>query len=65
MIAVGAILTVAVLGFAQPAPRDGVPPCPTEDSWYCHWNAAYQGNHHGYSFISVGDDVVIYTGRSK
>lgn len=31
-----------------------LPPCPTEDSSQCYWNAAEQGNGTGASFIDIG-----------
>jgi hypothetical protein len=32
------------------------PPCPTEDSTNCHWDAQVQGNGNGYDFISLNVD---------
>lgn len=31
-----------------------MPACPTEDSNWCGWNAAVQGNGQGRSFLSFG-----------
>lgn len=44
-------LLVAVLLLA-------LPPCPTEDSANCGWNATTQGNGVGTSFVNV-DGVLI------
>ena len=30
-----------------------MPPCATEDSTFCHWNAQTQGNGHGNSIINL------------
>ncbi len=30
-----------------------LPPCPTEDSQNCHWDATSQGNGQGRSFVDV------------
>lgn len=34
-----------------------LPPCPTEDSSQCYWNAAVHGNGTGTSFVALGDTV--------
>jgi hypothetical protein len=34
------------------------PPCPTEDSSWCGWDAAVQGNGRGQSFIALGSTVL-------
>lgn len=35
------------------------PPCPTEDSSWCGWNAAENGNQRGRSFIAL-ESTIIY-----
>jgi hypothetical protein len=35
-----------------------LPPCPTEDSSWCSWDARSQGNGAGTSFVAIGDTVV-------
>lgn len=30
-----------------------LPPCPTEDSMNCFWDATLQGNHQGQSFVDI------------
>jgi len=32
-----------------------LPPCPTEDSNFCYWDAATRGNGQGHSFITLFD----------
>lgn len=32
-----------------------LPPCPTEDSTNCAWDAATMGNGAGRSFVALGD----------
>lgn len=34
------------------APTPALPPCPTEDSTGCYWDAATQGNGVGTSFVA-------------
>jgi hypothetical protein len=36
-----------------------MPPCPTEDSTDCGWNAQQQGNGVGTSFVSIDDRLLI------
>mgnify|MGYP001603028395 CR=1 FL=1 len=35
------------------------PPCPTEDSNACYWDAAARGNGQGISFIALDDGTII------
>lgn len=40
-----------------------LPPCPTEDSVNCHWDASLEGNREGESFVAIlvnGVTVLIY-----
>lgn len=65
LIVVGLILLayVAILAGAMIMPlsvQHSLPPCATEDSDNCHWDARTQGNGHGLSF-DVIDGVVEYT----
>lgn len=36
----------------------GLPPCPTEDSANCYWDAQTMGNGHGSSFIDLGGYLI-------
>ena len=40
--------------------RSTLPTCPTEDSNNCQWDARYQGNGQGRSFVTI-DGETIYT----
>jgi len=62
---VGALVLAAVLGVLVAAVPflATLPPCATEDSVNCYWNATSQGNGEGESFIALyiaGNDVIIY-----
>lgn len=35
-------------------------PCPTEDSAWCYWDAATQGNGLGRSFVVLWEPILIY-----
>lgn len=37
-----------------------LPPCPTEDSTWCSWDAAEQGNGRGSSFVTLDEGTIIY-----
>ena len=37
-----------------------IPPCPTEDSNGCYWDASTRGNGLGHSFIATNDGEVIW-----
>lgn len=37
-----------------------LPPCATEDSTYCSWNGATQGNGAGSSFITLEEGQTLY-----
>lgn len=39
-----------------------LPPCPTEDSDQCYWNAVEHGNGQGTSFIAVDGRVTYLDG---
>jgi hypothetical protein len=52
-----ALLLSLVAGTSWP----GVwPPCPTEDSVACYWDAGTAGNGHGRSFVALPDGTVVY-----
>ncbi len=36
------------------------PPCDTEDSPQCYWDAANMGNKLGYSYVMAGDGTPVY-----
>jgi len=36
-----------------------LPPCATEDSSNCAWNAADRGNGYGRSFIDIGGALIV------
>lgn len=36
-----------------------LPPCPTEDSTGCYWDAAARGNGEGVSFIALDDGTIL------
>lgn len=36
-----------------------LPPCPTEDSSWCTWDATQQGNGQGTSFITLSEGTYI------
>lgn len=38
-----------------------LPPCPTEDSVACHWDATKDGNGQGVSFDVDGNGRITYT----
>jgi hypothetical protein len=60
-LAFGAVLTAVV--WATPLPDDSteLPPCVTEDSVSCYWDADTMGNGRGRSFTVDADGVVTYT----
>lgn len=35
-----------------------LPPCPTEDSTNCIWDASKRGNGQGQSFVGIGGTVI-------
>jgi hypothetical protein len=41
-------------------PAQGYPPCQTEDSRHCVWNAQEQGNGRGHSFIAWPNGSTTY-----
>jgi hypothetical protein len=40
------------------------PPCLTEDSTWCYWDASTQGNGQGVSFVTLSEGDTIYLGRN-
>lgn len=56
-----AVLAGAVVGHARMPADLALPPCPTEDSVACHWDAAHQGNGLGRSFDVDAEGHVTYT----
>jgi hypothetical protein len=56
MITLALLLSLA----AGPSWAAGWPPCPTEDSVACHWDAGTAGNGQGRSFVTLPDGTVIY-----
>lgn len=59
LVAVG--LTVA----ARSSPAafgniSGIPPCATEDSTCCYWDAASMGDGNGLSFIALTEGIAVY-----
>ena len=48
-----AVIAVALLGAPGGQPTPSLPPCPTEDSDNCIWDATTHGNGQGRSFISL------------
>lgn len=53
-----ATLTVTMPG--HPGIATYYPPCPTEDSVECYWDAATRGNGEGLSYIALADGAVYY-----
>lgn len=41
--------------------RSTLPTCPTEDSDNCQWDARYQGNGQGRSFVTIDGDTIYTT----
>lgn len=60
-VGVGLGFLVAVVSslMLQP-PVPDLPPCPTEDSSNCYWDATVQGDGNGMSFIDI-DGTAYYT----
>jgi hypothetical protein len=54
------MITGLLLLLLAAGPRDMPPPCPTEDSVGCTWDAQTQGNGRGDSFIVLPDGTVVY-----
>jgi hypothetical protein len=65
-VATGIALIVLTVAFAwwaatiptNPALIDGLPPCATEDSDNCYWDAASMGNGEGLSFAVIEGEVI-------
>ncbi|WP_158564072.1 hypothetical protein [Jiangella anatolica] len=36
-----------------------LPPCPEEDSTWCHWDAKQQGNGQGSSFVTLAETITL------
>jgi hypothetical protein len=54
---VGVALIAVAFGVAEPQP---LPPCPTEDSVSCRWDASQRGNGLGRSFTVDAKGKVTY-----
>lgn len=52
LIVAVALLAGYVLAVNPPCPNC-LPPCPTEDSSYCYWDASERGNGLGRDFIAL------------
>tara|TARA_R110000851_G_scaffold4520_1_gene18457 strand:+ start:2180 stop:2584 length:405 start_codon:yes stop_codon:yes gene_type:complete len=50
MVSITALLTIV---FLQVTKKENLPPCPTEDSTACYWDASERGNGHGHDFIAI------------
>jgi hypothetical protein len=48
---------------ARVYPDMTIPPCATEDSHDCYWDAATMGNGHGRSFVAIGGHVYYPEGK--
>lgn len=55
------ILAASVTALVWPTPTPALPPCPTEDSVSCVWDAQQQGNGHGRSFTTDEHGTPTYT----
>jgi hypothetical protein len=58
LVAAAVVMALAVLVIAfgfipHPSSSLNLPPCATEDSHDCHWDAAHQGNGLGRSFTDL------------
>lgn len=57
-VAAAVLLVFAAIGFRsvvaphEVIPAGWLPPCPTEDSTHCYWDASEQGNGLGEDFVS-------------
>ena len=56
-IEVYGLALIAALGLAA-CLMAGLPPCATEDSANCYWNARTMGNGQGRSFIDLGGYLI-------
>lgn len=64
LLSVAGIVANAIAANPTPAPEPKqatiiLPPCPTEDSNNCYWDAQSRGNGQGTSFVVI-DGVVYY-----
>lgn len=55
-----ATFTVASLALLGTATAIALTPCPTEDSSFCRWDANYQGNGEGTSFLSTWEEGPLF-----
>lgn len=51
-----ALITLAAILPSVPT----IPPCQTEDSTGCYWDAGHRGNGQGQSFVTLSDNTTIY-----
>lgn len=60
-VAVGVVIYAGVAGafdhHDQVTVQLTLPPCVTEDSNDCYWDAAHRGTHHGWSFVNIRGTV--------
>lgn len=47
-----ALCTAWSIGYARAADSDRLPPCPTEDSTGCYWDAQTRGNGRGQDVVT-------------
>jgi hypothetical protein len=59
-LSLAALLTAPSAAVGAPIP---LPPCHTEDSANCVWDAPHMGNHTGRSFVNVGGHIVYLDGK--
>lgn len=60
VVAAVVALLAGLTGFGISEPT--LPPCATEDSVSCHWDATVQGNGIGRSFTTDADGMPTYVG---
>lgn len=53
--------TIGAVTISSP-PSPDLPPCPTEDSVSCYWDAKVHGNGRGQSFTADALGNITYTG---
>lgn len=51
------VLVFVVIGHVSPNAEGPLPPCPTEDSTGCYWDADTMGNGEGEDSITLHDGV--------
>lgn len=55
------ILAAGIVALTLPTSTPELPPCPTEDSVSCYWDAQQHGNGIGRSFTTDANGTVTYT----